>query len=159
MRDVASQFREYVRLDRVRRSGGLTPAELARWKLYKRSLGKHFSPGLSDEQADRRESVRVPTRMRVSFASEGALARVLMTNLSRMGVFVQAEELLELGTRLQLRIHVDSPHHDIEIPVEVVSHNVGPRFEADARGMGLRFLDMSPEAEKELSELYERMIR
>jgi len=159
MRDVASQFREYVRLDRLRRAGGLTPAELARWKLYKRSLGKHFSPELTDSQADARESVRVPTRMRVSFASEGALARVLMTNLSRMGVFVQADDLLEIGTRLQLRIHVDSPTRDIEIPVEVVSHNVGPRFESDARGMGLRFLDMTPDAEKAIADLYERLIR
>ena len=159
MRDVASQFREYVRLDRLRRSGGLTPAEVARWKLYKRSLGKHFSPELTDSQADQRESVRVPTRMRVSFASEGALARVLMTNLSRMGLFVQADDLLEIGTRLQLRIHVDSPPRDIEIPVEVVSHNVGPRFESDARGMGLRFLDMTPDAEKAIADLYERLIR
>jgi uncharacterized protein (TIGR02266 family) len=159
MRDVASQFREYVRLDRLRRSGGLTPDQLARWKLYKRSLGKHFSPGLSDAQADQRESVRVPTRMRVSFASEGALARVLMTNLSRMGLFVQADHLLEIGTRLQLRVHVDSPPRDIEIPVEVVSHNVGPRFENAAQGMGLRFLDMSPDVEKEVSDLYERLIR
>ena len=159
MWDVASQFREYVRLDRLRRAGGLTPSELVRWRFYKRCLGQHFSPGLSDSQADERESVRVPARMRVSFASEGALAGVLMTNLSRMGLFVQADHLLEIGTRLQLRIHVDSPPHEIEIPSEVVSHNIGPHFERNAQGMGLRFLDMSPEAEKELSELYERLLR
>jgi hypothetical protein len=40
----------------------------------------------------------------VSFASEGALARSPMTNLSRMGVFLQTRHLLEIGTQFELRI-------------------------------------------------------
>jgi len=67
--DVVAQFREYIRLDRKHRSGGLTPKEFERWTLLKRSLGRKFSPGLSDEDADQRSSVRVPAQLRVDFPS------------------------------------------------------------------------------------------
>jgi Tfp pilus assembly protein PilZ len=157
MRDVASQFREYVRLDRIRRSGALTPAELHRFQLLKRKLGQHFSPGLSSELADARDSVRIPTRLAVNFVSEGELGRCLMTTLSKRGLFVGTAHLLEIGTRLELHVQVDQPPRIIQLPAEVVSHGVGPSFRLE-RGMGLRFLDLSPEAEKALDDLYERLV-
>jgi uncharacterized protein (TIGR02266 family) len=159
MKDVASQFREYVRLDRLRCGAGLSPAELMRWRMLKRTLSQHFSPGLSDECADQRESVRVPARVAVSFPTEGEFARSLMANLSRRGVFVRTEHLLEIGTRFELRIHVDDPPQDIAVRVEVVSQNVGPSYVSREPGMGLRFLDVDSDVEKQLDELYERLVR
>jgi uncharacterized protein (TIGR02266 family) len=114
---------------------------------------------LSDELADQRESVRIPTRLAVSFPTEGELARSLMTNLSRRGVFVRTEHLLEIGTRFHLRIHVDDPPQDIAIHVEVVSLNLGPSYDSRESGMGLRLLDADDEVEKQLDELYERLVR
>jgi uncharacterized protein (TIGR02266 family) len=159
MNDLASQFREYVRLDRLRAGAGLSPAELKRWMLLKRRLSQHFSPGLPDECADQRESVRVPVKLAVSFPTEGEFARSLMTNLSRRGVFVRTKHLMEIGTRFELRIHVDDPPQDIAVRVEVVSHNVGPSFGSLESGMGLRLLDTDDAVEKQLDELYERLVR
>jgi Tfp pilus assembly protein PilZ len=127
--------------------------------MLKRQLGQHFAPGLSDQHADLRGSVRVPTRIAVSFASEGALARSLMTNLSRLGVFLETDHLLEIGASFELRIHVDDPPQDLAIPVEVVSHNLGPDYANDSSGMGQRILDADPEVSKQLGELYERLVR
>ena len=159
MKDPISQFREYARLERLRSGAGLSPAELKRWTLLKRHLSQHFSPGLSDECADQRESVRVPTRLAVSFSTEGELARSLMTNLSRRGVFVQSGHLLEIGTRFELRIHVDNPPQEIAVPVEVVSHNLGPSYDTQKSGMGLRILNADDEVENQFDELYERLVR
>jgi type IV pilus assembly protein PilZ len=159
MNDLAAQFREYVRLDRLRAGAGLSPAELKRWLALKRRLSQHFSPGLPDEFADQRESVRVPTRLAVSFSNEGDLARSLMGNLSRRGVFVRTDHPLEIGTRFELRIHVDDPPQDIAVQVEVISHNVGPSCDSPASGMGLRLLEADDEVEKQLDELYERLVR
>jgi uncharacterized protein (TIGR02266 family) len=159
MNDLVSQFREYVRLDRLRTGAGLSPAELKHWMMLKRQLSQHFSPGLPDECADQRESVRVPTRLAVSFPTEGELARSLMTNLSRRGVFVRTDHLLEIGTRFELRVHVDDPPQDIAIQVEVVSHNLGPSYDSRESGMGLRLLEAVDEVEKQLDELYERIVR
>jgi Tfp pilus assembly protein PilZ len=158
MTDIAGRFREYVRLDRLRRSGHLSPEQLVRWKLLKRRLAQHFSPGLSDEHADRRESVRLPARVLASFRNQGELARCLMTNLSRKGLFLETRHLFEIGSRFTLTIHVDDPLREIEVPVEVVSQNVGPGFQRGAQGMGLRFLDPGPEVEKEIDDFYERLV-
>lgn len=157
MDDVASRFREYVRLDRLRRDDGLTPTELARWKALKRILAQHFAPGLSDELADRRESVRVPARLRVAFATDGALAECLLTNFSRKGVFVETPHPAEIGTRFELRVLVSKPAHELTLPVEVVSHGLGPRLDERA-GMGLRILEVGPDVEKQLDDLYARLV-
>ena len=159
MRDIAAQFREYVRLDRLQRGIGLSPAELQRWQKLKRRLSEHFSPGLGPSQTDRRESVRVPTRLRVSFRTEAELGHSLMTNLSRRGVFVHTRHTCEIGTRLALVIHLEQPPHDIEVPVEVVSLDIGPHFEPGFRGMGLRLLELEPDVEKQIEDLYERQVR
>jgi uncharacterized protein (TIGR02266 family) len=157
--DVAARFREYKRLEKKRAGGGLTPAELRRWIAIKRMLSRSFSPGISKAQSDQRASPRVPTRLGASFATVGEIRRSLMTNLSRGGVFLRTEDLVELGTRLELCIHIDESGEDIRVQTEVVAHNVGPGFGSDEHGMGLRFLDMDEATQKQIDELYERSVR
>lgn len=156
---MAARFREYVRLDRQRTEGALTLEELQRWRALKRFLSIHFSPDHPEKVDDQRGSVRVPTRVKVSFAAERELAHCMMTNVSRGGVFVQTDHPLELKTVFTLVIHVESPPRDIAVPVEVVSVGVGPQFARDKRGMGLRFLEMPAAVEKQLRELYENAMR
>lgn len=155
MPDVIGQFREYIRLDRKNRSEGLDSVELERWSFLKRKLGKEFSPGLSDARSDERTSVRVPTRLCVDFASDSELRGQLMTNLSRGGLFVATKYNLPIGDRVKLVIHIGLDDRTLEVHAEVVSHNVGPHFEPEARGMGLRFLDTDAAVQRQLDELYE----
>ncbi len=159
MPDVVAQFREYIRLDRKRRSGGLTPAELERWTRLKRSLGQKFSPGLSDEQSDQRSSVRVPAQLRIDFPSIAELRGKLMTNLSRGGLFVTTTHLLDIGTRVTLHITIESSDERLEIPAEVVSQNVGPQYESGPPGIGMRFLAMDDAVQRRLDEFYEETLR
>jgi len=156
--DIGARFREYVRLDKLRRDTGLSPAELHRWEALKGFLSSHFSPDRPKGVPDTRESVRVPTRVKVSFASDHELQRCLMTKLSRGGVFVQTDHPLEIGSRFTLTLHVEAPRREISVPVEVVSVGIGPAFARNKQGMGLRFLEMSPETEKQLRELYESAV-
>jgi len=127
--------------------------------LLKRSLGQRFAPGLSDEQADRRASVRVPARLRVDFPSVESLRGQVMTNISRGGLFVAVTSPPEIGTRLTLQLHIESTGERLEIPVEVVSHNVGPHYKAEPLGMGLRFLDMDAAVKEQLEALYDESLR
>jgi uncharacterized protein (TIGR02266 family) len=155
MIDIASRFREYIRLERKRDTEGLSPAELDRWNTLKRLLNKRFSPGLSDEAADRRRSVRVPTRLTVTFRDEQELRSSLMTNLSRGGVFISTERPAEIGTVLELRIDLTHSGETIDVPAEVVSVNVGPEMRTSRPGMGVRFRPTSEEMQKKLDQLYE----
>jgi len=156
--DVAAQFREYIRLDRKHRSGGLTPAEFERWTRLKRGLGKEFSPGLSDEDSDQRSSVRVPAQLRVDFPSIAELRGKLMTNISRGGLFVATTHLLDIGTQVRLHINIESSDERLEIEAEVVSQNVGPQYESEPPGMGMRFLEMDEAVERRLEELCEEIL-
>ncbi len=159
MQDIGSRFREFAQLDKKRARDGLSPEELRRWTTLKRLLERKFSPGLRGENADRRVSVRVPMRLAVQFGNLGELQQSLMTNLSRGGVFITTDHLMEMGTRLELRLAIGKRGKELVIPAEVVSHNVGPRFEKGQRGMGLRFLDLEPEVRAEIDELYEKALK
>jgi uncharacterized protein (TIGR02266 family) len=156
--DVVGQFREYIRLDRKNRGDGLDPVEIERWSFLKRKLGKEFAPDLSDARSDERASVRVPTRLRVDFASESELRGQLMTNLSRGGLFVATDYNLPIGSRVELAIHVGPDDRTLQVSAEVVSHNVGPHFEPASRGMGLRFLETDEATQHRLEDLYERSL-
>ena len=159
MRDIAARFREYVSLDRKRAAEGLSPAELRRWLNLKRSLGKTFSPDLTDRHADLRGSLRVPARLAVSFGTVGELTRSLMTNLSRGGVFIATSDVLEIGAHVRLLVAIEETGKTLEIPGEVVSQNVDPGFETDQQGMGVRFLDVDGETREQIDRLYESQLR
>jgi uncharacterized protein (TIGR02266 family) len=159
MSDVATRFREYIELERRRDGEGLTPLELERWTLLKRFLSRRFNPEVSDSRADQRRSVRIPTRLTVSFRDEDALRSSLMTNLSRGGLFISTERPAEIGTSLLLRIDVAETGDRIEVPAEVVSLNVGPDLVRSGRGMGLRFKPACEEMQRKLDDLYERQLK
>jgi c-di-GMP-binding flagellar brake protein YcgR len=57
------------------------------------------------------------------------------------------------------RLHVEETGERIEAPSEVVSNDVGPGFAPGERGMGLRFLELKPEAQRAIDELYERKLK
>jgi uncharacterized protein (TIGR02266 family) len=155
VQDAITQFRSFIELDRKHRAEGLTSAEAERWSTLKRRFAKQFSPHLSDERADERASVRVPTRLRVDFSSVAELRDQRMTNLSRGGLFVATTHLLDIGTKVTLLLAVGTGGERLEVPAEVASHNVGPRFSVDPPGMGLRFLDMPAATKRALETLYE----
>ena len=153
MKEPLELFRAFVELDR-RRASGLDPFELRRWLDLKRRLARHFHPELSDREADRRASIRVPVQMRVTFRDVGELKRCWMTNLSRGGLFVATEHPAPIGTELTLRLTIAEGGDEIELPVAVVSHDLDPSFQR-RRGMGLRFRELRPDLEKKLGDLYE----
>ena len=157
MSDVAASFRAFVFLDRKQAREGLSPVELQRWMALKRELSRELSGDADDRRVNQRASLRVPAKLRVSFASLGELGQALITNLSRGGVFVATDQLLEIGSRVLLRLHVDDPGRDVEVQAEVVSQNLGPRGDS-RRGIGLRFVDAEPAVRKELDALYERAL-
>ena len=159
MAGIDGRFLEYARLDRKRAREGLTVAELDRWSALRRQLNRHFCPGLADELADQRQSVRVPTCLRCSFDSFGSFERALITNLSRGGVFIETAAPLPIGTKLRLSIVVAGSGAEIEVSGVVVSRNVGPRYEIGKVGMGVRFSEATPEIVKKIYALYERVIR
>jgi uncharacterized protein (TIGR02266 family) len=159
VKDIGARFREFARLERKRGGEGLTTPELERWTLLKRELSRHFSPGLGDKQVDQRQSLRVPTRLRVSFPKTEDLQDSLMTNLSKSGVFIHTETPAPIGTRMVLNIHVAETGQAIEVPATVVTHHLGPHLARNLHGMGMQFVDLAPEVEEQIGQLYEKALQ
>ena len=159
MSDMPGLLRAYLALDKQRMTAGLSPAELARWAQLKASLNRHFQPGVDDEHAKYRESVRVPLRLNIDFESHGQIRSCLMTNLSAGGLFVATKSPLPIGTPFNLRIRIEGTREMIELSGEVASLNLAANLATEERGMGIRFVNLSDAQRQQVSALYEDAIQ
>lgn len=157
--DIGRVFREFSQLEKKRAHGELTSEELARWTACNSVLAKRLTPGVPEELTSQRKSVRIPTRLGLSFSNLGELRQCLMTDLSRGGLFIRTDRPVDLGTRVELTIRIGDKDTIVKVRAEVVSHNIGPNFRTHQRGMGLRFRDMDEDTEKQIAELYDYSLR
>jgi uncharacterized protein (TIGR02266 family) len=156
IRDSLATFREYMRLER-RRATGLSPADLERWQALRKRLDGAFGAlDIPGGIGARRATPRIPTALVVRFENLTEVGSLLMSNLSRGGIFVPTEQPAELGTRLKLQIRVASPSREIKLDGEVVSRHIGPAFEVGKRGMGIRFKTMNQTDQALVDELYDQ---
>lgn len=81
-----------------------------------------------------------------------------MKNLSRGGLFIVTEYPAEIGTKFTLLIHIQDPSDKLEVPVVVVSQNVGPCFPVESRGMGVAFHETDPTLRERLDQLYQQKV-
>ena len=151
MSDMPGLLRAYLALDKRRKQGGLSPADMARWSDLKNALNRHFDPGVKEQHAKKRESVRVPLDLNVDFESRGEIRKCLMKNLSAGGIFVATESPLPIGTPFNVRIRIGRTGEEIELPGEVVSLGVSANLAREQHGMGIRFVHLT-EAQTRLVE-------
>ena len=78
-----------------------------------------------------------------------------MARISRTGCFIKTDLPAPVGTRLDLMLNSSNLPEVLEVQAEVVSIDVRHDGKtAGERGMGLRFLELKPEAQKKLDEIY-----
>jgi uncharacterized protein (TIGR02266 family) len=135
-------LREFGALDKRRSREGLTPVEYQRWVDLTHTLSKHYPQGEPPEGAERREHMRLPLRLLVEYKNLDQLHEAVITNVSRGGLFISTAFPPEIGTQFTLCIRVDASGESVDLPCEVVSHNVGRDFSTSALGMGLRFRNL-----------------
>ncbi len=161
MQNMPSRFLEFFRLERKRASSGLSVPELERWTKLKQEIEHHRQKTQGGQETagpkrDERRSPRVPTTLHCSYSSTSDFEDAIITNLSAGGVFISTSSPLPIGETVRLQLHVGSSKDSIEVQAVVVSINTGPKLDAAATGMGLRFSRMSSEIVKEVHDLYER---
>ncbi len=156
--DVGMLLLQYTRLERKRTREGLNVAELERWSGLKQRLNQRFSPGLEKSLADRRESVRVPTKLHCSFESIGSLKSASITNLSSGGVFIETVSPLPIGSEVELKIKISQTGAEIEVPGVVISNNTGADLSTERQGMGVRFAELAPEIMEQIQALLSNAI-
>lgn len=126
--------------------------------LEKRRMAKEFHPKLTDEHADQRRSVRVPTLLRVSFPNRRSLEQSLLTNISRGGVFVATQSPEPIGAALRIAIRIEGVATDLVVDCVVVAENFRDGMAGDARGMALAFENPDAATRARLDALYEEKL-
>jgi uncharacterized protein (TIGR02266 family) len=146
-------------LDKRRKEGGLSPADMARWSDLKSALNRHFEPGVKEKHAQKRESVRVPLDLNVKFESRGEVRKCLMKNLSSGGIFVATESPLPIGTPFNVRIRIERTGEEVELPGEVVSIGVSADLAKEKHGMGIRFAHLTEAQTRLVAEFSEEAMK
>jgi len=159
MSDMPGLLRAFLALDKRRKKSGLSPADMARWSDLKNALNRHFDPGVKEQHAKKRESVRVPLDLNVDFESRGEVNKCLMKNLSAGGIFVATESPLPIGTPFNVRIRIGRTGEEIELPGEVVSVGVSANLAKEQHGMGIRFVHLTDEQARLVEEFSEEAMK
>ncbi len=159
MSDMPGLLRDYMALDKRRKASGLSPAEKARWSQLKSALNRHFEPGVEEQLARNRDSVRVPLDLDVNFESRGEVRKCLMKNLSAGGIFVATESPLPLGTPFNVRIRIERTGEEIEFPGEVVTVGASANLAEEKHGMGIRFVNLNEAQLEQVAELSEQAMK
>jgi uncharacterized protein (TIGR02266 family) len=143
--------REYGRLERKRTQDSVTPREFERWAELRDRLEKKFPQGDRPEGAERRQNLRLPTRMLVEYESRGALESALIRNISRGGLFIVTDRPAEVGSEVMLLVRV-ADGKTIELPAEVASTHITDAH--GQRGMGCKFGQLSAEQQTIVEEMF-----
>lgn len=148
-------LREFGSLDKKRSHQGVTPAEFQRWSELRQVLEKHIPQGKPPEGRERRQHVRVPTRMLMQFKTRDQLGEAIVTSISRGGVFINTAFPPPIGSKFTLCLRVDATRESVDVPCEVVSHNVGNQFSTQHLGMGVKFGNLDAERREVVEALLE----
>jgi type IV pilus assembly protein PilZ len=109
----------------------------------------------NDDQAgiNRREHRRYETSIAVDYASGETFLFAYLKNISEMGIFIRTNEPQSVGTRLRLRFQVDEDE-PLVLDGEVTWINpYRPRGENLNPGMGVRFIELTPDRREQVVAL------
>lgn len=107
----------------------------------------------ADDQSDRREHARFDTRLEVDYRSGENFLFSYIQNISEMGIFIRSDAPLPVGTEIDVRFQPEG-EAPVQLrgqvvwvnPVKIGGDNLNP-------GMGVRFLDLTPELRERLVSL------
>ena len=99
--------------------------------------------------ASRREHLRIPVAVEVSLASDHNFFVGWSENISEGGLFILTHQLERVGTRVTLTLSVPPHLPPTELACEVRWLRKTDELTSDCEpGMGLSFVDLSPETER-----------
>ncbi len=107
--------------------------------------------------SERRSHDRVPVAWDVDCVAEDTFLYASITNISAMGIFVRTVEPLEVGTLVDLSFRPPG-HEPFRMRGQVAWVNrLRPDGDNPNPGMGVRFIDLTPEARERLVDVIHAM--
>ena len=157
--ELVQAIRAFKQLDDKRVRGGLTPAEEERWFALKDVIEQEVFPDSAPPPSSRRDSLRVPTAMDVTFEDARGFERAYLRNISEGGVYLETDRPLPMGTRFELSINIADRGERVQLQVEVVWVNAHPSPSSGLEpGVGVAWLDLSPEDKARIKAIVHRAL-
>ena len=168
MKDVLDLLEEFCRLDdaKTRSRGRLPPLSESRWRdlksLYDRLMSREtrkinpttpqFEPDDIRQRIKNRKRLRIRTNMDGFFRYEGNVLPSRLVNLSRGGLFLGSNVLLEKGSLITVYLpNLGGDYGELfETQAEVVWATRGIPESGLPRGMGVRFHEIGRIAAEQL---------
>lgn len=151
VQELLPLVREYGRLERKRTQDAVTPQEFERWAELRDLLEKKFPQGERPAGGERRQNLRLPTRMLVEYQSHDALESALIRNISRGGLFISTDRPAPVGSQITLLVRVGGGR-TTELPAEVAS--TAATDSHGRRGMGCKFVGLTTDQQKLVEEMF-----
>lgn len=105
---------------------------------------------------ERRRFIRIPKKFKLVYSTPKAFVEHYLSNIGQGGVFIPTNAPLEAGTQCDLKIVLPDGKAEIEVFCEVTWHQkeevVTPEGISLA-GMGVKFLNLSPEARERIDAI------
>jgi uncharacterized protein (TIGR02266 family) len=114
-------------------------AEYERYLELRQILARHVSEPSTPAGAERRKTMRVPTRLLIEYRTADQLRDAIIHNVSQGGLFISTDAPQEIGTKFTLCLAVGEMSQRLEVPCEVVTNNIAGECSTDGPGMGIRF--------------------
>jgi type IV pilus assembly protein PilZ len=99
---------------------------------------------MTENDKNKRQATRVPTSLKVDWASEGNFLFENATNISEHGIFIETKKPMDAGTMINLQFRVPDTKDKVEVLGEVIWTNpLRPEAgENHNPGMGIRFVNL-----------------
>ena len=104
---------------------------------------------------ERREHTRYAVRVEVNYRHGDTYLFSRTSNVSELGIFLVSEEPKPVDTILALEFHVPNARHPIQVQGRVAWVDRGGR--STEPGMGIQFVDLTPEVQKQIKSLIRTM--
>lgn len=111
---------------------------------------------------DRRDEIRAPTTVKVSYPTPMEFVDNYLHNLGLGGLFVKTETPLSRGEKILLKIFLPDNEKMLEVRGEVVWTRGQEEVTTEGTlpaGMGIRFLELSKEGRKRIIDTLSRALR
>jgi len=111
---------------------------------------------LFDSDEDRREIDRIPKKIKIVYDYGNTLIQGYLGNIGVGGVFIPAAHPMDPGTRVHAQINLPNGEKILEVNCEVVwvrKQEISTSSGKFPSGMGVKFLNLSPEHKKNIEFL------
>jgi type IV pilus assembly protein PilZ len=110
-----------------------------------------------EDAAERRRFVRMPKKFKLVYSTSKAFVDNYLSNIGQGGIFIPTNAPLDTGTQCIVKILLPDGKDEIEVFCEVVWQQKEDVVTSEGKslaGMGVKFLNLSPEGKERIDTLY-----